>query len=543
MLESKSINVENAKSAQTLQTGKLRAYMSIPYGLISKEYEGQESDIASEMTEIAEYYDIYYRGAEFSIEGTNGDYVGSNQKYKKAASLIKKEARFLFGNTPDMTVEPEGNIGEVSEETKNAITNIQNVINKVLKANEFESVLVKAARDCFIGKRVGYIMNFNSDGISLTFLNAKEFIYELGRNGELIKFVCFVVEKERLAMQDKRIFKKKYELVEKEDGTKVCCVEEILYDGIGTEIEVITEYQETLFDEIPAGVILNDGLLGDMNGTSEIRELMDAESIYSKLANADIDAGRKSMNQIRYTVDMDSSTTSKDRMSTSPGSYWEFTSDQNLDNPHPQVGVLESNMSYSEPLKTTLERIERDMHETVEVPNISIESIQGLVTSGKALKAVYWPLIVRCNEKMKTWEPQLEKIMHFIYKGALLYPFCVEKYTSIPLISALVEYKVLNNYPLPEDEQEEKNMDISEVESNLMSKKAYMKKWRQLTDKEVEEELKQMALERQILEDSSLGMSESSQFDSQEDLEDESIENTDKNKSTSEDDIEDYSVN
>jgi len=38
-----------------------------------------------------------------------------------------------------------------------------------------------------------------------------------------------------------------------------------------------------------------------------------------------------------------------------------------------------------------------------------------------------------------------------------------------------------------------------------MSKKAYMKKWRQLTDDEVLEELEQIALERQLLEDSSFG--------------------------------------
>ena len=55
----------------------------------------------------------------------------------------------------------------------------------------------------------------------------------------------------------------------------------------------------------------------------------------------------------------------------------------------------------------------------------------------------------------------------------------------------------------PEDELEEKNMDISEVESKVMSKKAYMKKWRGLTDDEVQEELEQIALERQMLEDSS----------------------------------------
>ena len=46
-------------------------------------------------------------------------------------------------------------------------------------------------------------------------------------------------------------------------------------------------------------------------------------------------------------------------------------------------------------------------------------------------------------------------------------------------------------------------MDLAEVESKAMSRKAYMKKWRGLTDDEVQEELEQIALERQIIEDSS----------------------------------------
>ncbi|MBO7289554.1 MAG: hypothetical protein J6V03_06130, partial [Clostridia bacterium] len=50
-----------------------------------------------------------------------------------------------------------------------------------------------------------------------------------------------------------------------------------------------------------------------------------------------------------------------------------------------------------------------------------------------------------------------------------------------------------------------KNADLSEVDSQVMSKKAYMKKWRGLTDAEADEELKQIAYERQILEDFSFG--------------------------------------
>ena len=46
-------------------------------------------------------------------------------------------------------------------------------------------------------------------------------------------------------------------------------------------------------------------------------------------------------------------------------------------------------------------------------------------------------------------------------------------------------------------------MDLSDVESKTMSRKAYMKKLRGLTGDEVQYELEQIALERQMLEESS----------------------------------------
>ena len=42
-----------------------------------------------------------------------------------------------------------------------------------------------------------------------------------------------------------------------------------------------------------------------------------------------------------------------------------------------------------------------------------------------------------------------------------------------------------------------KEMDLAEVQQGTMSKKAYMQKWRKLSDDEAEKELQQMAIERQ----------------------------------------------
>ena len=161
-------------------------------------------------------------------------------------------------------------------------------------------------------------------------------------------------------------------------------------------------------------------------------------------------------------------------------------------------------MNYSAALDMTLKRVKKSAYEQVDMPDI--ESIQATITSGKALKAIYWPLIIRCQEKMKMWGPQLRTLVNIIIQGALVYPNCASKHINDTITPVDYEISVAHNTPLPEDEIEEKNMDLAEVESKTMSRKAYMKKWRNLTDDEVKEELEQIALERQLIEDSSFSV-------------------------------------
>lgn len=492
------------KNNEANSTTKIAAYNRIPYALINEEVDGSSSDITNEFAKIMEFYDIFKKGADFSPEGSNGDYVPATLRYKMAANLIKKEARFLFAEVPDIKIEPKGDIGKVTEETKNMITSMQDLVDTILRENKFEDALIKAARDCLIGKRVALVANFNEDsGVTVSFLQSIDFVYEtaIDNPNKLTKFVSFTIVKNRTQLADKRIFKKKFELVRETNGSEVCYLQEDLYDGCGKLIENITEYQPTLLNRIPVAIILNDGLTNDESGESEIEWLNDYESWYSKLSNGDIDAGRKSMNPIRYAVDMSAQSTKG--LSTAPGSFWDLSSDQNAEKVSPKVGQLESTLGYSSALDLTLKRIKKSAYDEVDMPDV--EEIQAQLSSGKALKAIYWSLMVRCKEKMKTWRPQLEYIIKVIVDGAILYPNCIDKYTDYEISPVAYEVNIEQNYPLPEDETEEKQNDLAEVAAMTMSKKAYMKKWRGLTDKEAQEELEQMALERQLLEEASFG--------------------------------------
>lgn len=478
------------------------AYNKIPYALINSEIDGEGKSVLDEFIQIAKFYKIYYKGSEFTLEGSNGDYIPANLKYRLAASLINKEARFLFAESPDIIIEPKGDLGKLSDDSKNALTVLNDLTKTILDKNNFESALIKAAKDCFIGKRIAGLVNFNEDdGVTVSFIPSTQFIYDNkpGNPNVLTKFVCYIIIKNSITLSDKLIFKKKYEI--DEDG-KVY-LEEALYDGTGKLIEELTKRQPIELDFIPAVVFINEGLTADDDGESEIEWLDGSEGWYSKLSNADIDAERKNMNPIRYTIDMESRSTKN--LKSSPGSYWDLGSDQNLENAKTAVGILESGMNYSSSLKTTLDRIKTGMYEQVDMPNITLESMSGVITSGKALKAIYWQLIVRCKEKMKMWGPQLRRLIEIIIQGSLIYPNCVKQYTNDKLIPVDYEIKIDQNLPLPEDENEEKTMDLAEVESQTMSRKSYMKKWRGLTDSEVDDELAQIALERQIIEESFAG--------------------------------------
>lgn len=497
--EAKVMRAENAGDY-------LVAFNKIPYSLINAEIDGTAKDTLDELTRICRYYRIYKKGADFAVEGSNGDYVPADLHYKLSASLVNKEARFLFAEPPTIQIEPKGSVGATTDDTKDNITALNDLVKTVLDANNFEDIILKAAKDCFIGKRVAGLVNFNEeDGITVTFLPSTQFIYEtkIGNPNVLTKIVCFLIVKDSMTLSEKRIFKKKYVL---EDNTVY--LEETMYDGGGKLLEEVTKKQPILLNRIPACVFINDGLSGELYGESEIELLQEYESWYSKLNNADIDAERKSMNPVRYTIDMESNSTKN--LSSSAGSFWDLQSDQQLENPSPSVGSLESSMAYSNSLKVTLDRVKNSGFEQVDVPNINLETMSGVVTSGKALKAIYWPLIVRCKEKMKMWRPNLRSMVGIIIEGAMVYPNCITKYIDDVLVPVDYEISIEHNVPLQEDEAEEKNMDLAEVTSNAMSRKSYMKKWRGLTDEEVQEELEQIALERQMTEDSFMMPTDSS---------------------------------
>ena len=478
-----------------------RALASFPYFLLKKEITAGYNLYTQELLEIKQNYMDYKKGAEFFTEGTSGDYQPSDIHFKIAKTLIDKEARFMFSQTPDIFIQSV----DTDDDTMKQVEQYQILIDKVLKdkQNNFPKTLLQSAKDCFIGKRVACLVDFSEeDGIQVHFYNSLQFYYETEYGSErLTKFISFETVNKTKSMQQRLFLVNRYE---EKDG--IIYMSSILYNGAGKEIEKVVPEQAIELGYIPAVVIVNDGTLEDKQGVSEIESLSEYEAGYSRLGNGDIDSERKGMNPVRYTVDMNSQTTKN--LSSGAGAYWDLKSEQNQNEVHPSVGTLAPSMNHTEPVKTTLDRLKTTMYSELDMPNISEETMAGTITSGKALKALYYPLQVRCDEKLKTWKPAIEFIAEAIIDLAMLNKSSVvSMYVLTGLEEVQYNIEVMENYALAEDEEEEKNSDLAEIAANARSRKSYIKKWRRSefkTDAQIDNELMQIAIENNMFDSMSM---------------------------------------
>ena len=478
-----------------------KALASFPYFVLKNEIKTGYNLYTRELLEIKQNYLDYKKGAEFYTEGSSGDYQPSNIRFKIAKTLIDKEARFMFSQTPDVFIQSV----DTEQTAMKQVEQYQILIDKVLKdkKNNFPRTLLQSAKDCFIGKRVACLVDFSEeDGMQTHFYNSLQFYYETEYGSDrLTKFIGFENVNQTKSTQERLYLVNRYE---ERNGT--IYMSSILYNGLGVVQETVIQEQKIKLDYIPAVVIVNDGTLEDKQGVSEIESLTEYESGYSRLGNGDIDSERKGMNPIRYTVDMNSNTTKN--LSSGAGAYWDLKSEQNQNNVSPMVGTLSPSMNHTEPVKVTLDRLKTTMYNEVDMPNISEETMAGTITSGKALKALYYPLQVRCDEKLKTWKPAIEFIAEAIIDLAVLNKADVVSYYVLTGLDE-VQYniEVMENYALAEDEEEEKNSDLAEIAANARSRKSYIKKWRRAefkTDAQIDDELMQIAIENNMFDSMSM---------------------------------------
>lgn len=453
------------------------------------------SAVLQEMNDILRLYDIYEGRENFIDKSEEKDYTQTEKRTNLIKKLIKEESRFLFGKTPELYIQPKND----TDADKDKAGEINLYLNKILKDNLFSEKLVKGARDCFIGKRAAIKLYANQDTkeIRIMFLPSLEFIYESDEENpnELKKIIFFYQTNKEVEKDKQRIWKQKYEMI---DGR--CILNEGIYNGNGILIEPINVDVDLQLSGIPCYVVINDGLSGDPFGESDVKELLDNQIQYNRLSSEDVDTLRKGMDRIIYGIDIDPEASEKFKLK--PGAFWDVPTDPTAEGKQATLDTIPTDFGYGDKIENSLKRIKSDMYEMLNIPMLSNDELKGMMTSGKTMKALYWQLITRCEEKMMAWRPALEWLIRAILEITEVYQI-----ENLPQLDYTVT--VENNYPLQEDEDEEKTLDLQQVNAQAMSRKTFIKKWQGVTDDVADAEIRQIALEREMLEESYVsGMSD-----------------------------------
>ncbi|MGX8125697.1 phage portal protein [Clostridioides difficile] len=455
------------------------------------------SEQLKEIKDIIQYY-RWYAGKDLKDweDKSMGEYKPTRKSSNFIGELIDKEARFMFGEFPNI------DIVCVDERAKEKL---QAIIDDVIKKNLLQDSLIKGAKDCFIGKRVAIKVSANEDkkekGIKVLFKNSLEFVFEteLDDSQELTKVIYYYQIKESKDRKEQRYWKQKYKMIESK-----CILDEGVYNGLGELIEEIHNSYNTGLSFIPSYIIFNDGLSSDTEGQSDVAKLIDNQIDYNRLDSEDTDALIKGMNQVKYTIDAETPYDEYGKVKRLPlcaGAYWDIQSASEQEGMQAQAGTLDVNFNYSDRLEKKLDRNKSTMHDLLSIPILTMEDIKGMVTSGKGMKTLYWQLILRCKEKFNAWKPALEYTLKYIVEIAREY-----KIYDVPNVEYDINIEM--NLPLPEDELEEMNADLSKVNTNCMSKQQFIMKWFDMDEKEADMVIEQMAKEREVLEDSFTDMTD-----------------------------------
>ena len=301
----------------------------------------------------------------------------------------------------------------------------------------------------------------------MTFRPSFEFVYSTADDDcdSLDKIIFFYQTNNEADREKQRIWKQKYFM---SDGR--CFLNEGIYDGFGRLIEGRGNL-DTGLDFIPCYVIINEGLTGDLMGESDVEELIDLQNAYNHLNSDDADALK--FNMFPQTVATDAKAESLENILLSPGALVDLQTDPAVmgDSQSRQAKLekLESDFSYSDRLEAAINRTKNDMFDLLCVPNVSLEQLKGLMQSGKSMRALYWELISRCEEKWASWEPALIWLAKTVLKMARVY-----QNADIP-DDYYVEIEHM--YPILEDDFSEMANDRQEVAGGLRSRSSYIRKW------------------------------------------------------------------
>lgn len=449
--------------------------------LIDVELQGLYGDFLVYVNRINKWYRIYEGKQEWEV-ASDLDYEPTQKITNLTKTIIDTRSRFMFGNEPFFDIRAVGDTTQEQADEK------EELLHRILEENKFHSKLLKARKDCSIGGKVAIKLWANKDeGLRVIFSPAQEFIaiYDIDDIDKLQKVIFVYSLNIAQEKESQRIKLQTWEMTD--EG--MCYMNEKTCDGNGDIVSIEYEDHNTELSFVPVIIISNGGLTGETMGKSDVELLWDNQDTYNRLTSDDIDALRFQM--FGQDVVTDATPDSIESIQIAPGALIDLQTENPIEGTQAKIERLESGFSYGDKFADTINRIKNDMYELMNVPNVGLEQLKGLMQSGKSMKALYWGLIAACEEDWTEWGPALKQMTEYIFEMIKIYNL----YDAKDIAEPETTIEIHHTYPIPEDEADQRRLDMEEVVSGLRSKKSYMEKWGSYED--IDSELEQIYTEQQ----------------------------------------------
>lgn len=439
----------------------------------------------------ADYY--FYKGKSINLElakaddtflgqswitNDNVDYIPTQDIRNKVKTLLKKQARFMFGKEPGLILKPD------NSKEKDLYEELRMFLDNIFETNHFWKNTRKAFLMSTIKKRVLLRAEANPDmPIAIKYENIEDFYYK-EQNGMLLQ-VWFFEEDEQNAFKDSDTDKIYYIHTyyydkEEEKGEISAFYKMQTFKGDDLKIPTKEKVVNTGFNTIPCWLIVNGGELGDGFGESDVDDLRESQNQYNRKNSDYADALKFQMFGSEAIIDGDPDDVSK--LKIAPNALHAIKTEEQAAENNKQATMqrLEYNFGSAEAANAYLDRIDKDMRDSLDMPTIKDLSN---IPSAKAMKYLYNDLITRCEEKWSDWGPVLKDLIDFIIQAAQYSYKSTFKKEWLTLNYTLL-FK--HNYPLPSDEEDKKKLAIEEVNANVRSHKSYIKDYSDEEDAKAE---------------------------------------------------------
>ncbi|MFV3012988.1 phage portal protein [Clostridium botulinum] len=439
-----------------------------------------DNEIAERKRVFTDYY--YYKGKSIDLEKAkdnpalygqnwpvddNVDYKPTQDIRNKVKPLLKKQARWMFGKKPTLIFKAD------DLKDKEQCEELRKFIEDVLEYNNFWNNTRKAFLEATIKKRVLLRAEANpGQPVVIKYESIENFFYK-EKNGKLLKAIFFEENEMNVYREDKDklyYLHTYYYKVDEDTKALQAWYRKETYKNTDLQKELTID-QDTGFSTIPCWLIRNGGELNNTFGESDITDLRDAQNQYNKRNSDFADALRFQMFGSESIIDGNEDDVN--RLTIAPNAVHAIkTRDEALaEGKQATIQRQEYNIGSSSALDSYLDRADSDMKETLDMPKISDLNN---IPSAKAMIYLYNDLIARCEEKFNDWEKPLLSLMNFIIEvGSVCYPGIFNKAWLNMRYTKLIK----QNYPIPNDEDEKKTLAMKEVESDVRSRKSYIKEY------------------------------------------------------------------